>query len=378
MFAVEPIPDEVSYEKAAFAGLAGAGIIWTEVSNPQPDEVMVVMGMGLIGNLVLQAARKRNPAMLIGIDAIDARCQLAEDVGADVTINIRDHDPIERVRELTGGKGAHVVAECVGGPAGVKSFPQALSMTRKLGRVHLISLYQEQPLPLDSGAVQGKMVIGGYFLDLEDSDMWWNTEGMRRVATGERRSRRSSTRIRSSRIRHAKRTICCTIGSARRWASFSTGTSREGKRTDGEVYRVGIIGLGRISSTIDDEVKGHPRVALPYAHMACLREVPDVDVVAGADGYAEQRDAFSKKWGLDNLYADFREMLANEQLDYRHGRHFGETASRDRHGLRDASVKVIYAEKPIAISLAEADEMAAAAKSKGIVVGVGCTRRWDP
>jgi len=58
-------------------------------------------------------------------------------------------------------------------------------MTRKLGRVHLISLYQEQPLPLDSGAVQGKMVIGGYFLDLEDSDMWWKTEGMRRVATGE-------------------------------------------------------------------------------------------------------------------------------------------------------------------------------------------------
>ena len=66
-------------------------------------------------------------------------------------------------------------------------------------------------------------------------------------------------------------------------------------------YRAGIIGLGRISSTIDDEVIGHPRVALPYAHMACLREVPEIDVVAGADGYAEQRDAFAND--PDNLVA---------------------------------------------------------------------------
>jgi threonine dehydrogenase-like Zn-dependent dehydrogenase len=185
MNAMQPIPDDVSYERAAFAGLAGAGIIWTEVSDPKPDEVVVVMGLGLIGNLVLQAAHKRKPAMLIGVDAITARCSLAEEVGADLTINILEHDPVERVKELTDGKGAHLVIECVGGPAGVKSFPQALAMTRRLGRVHLISLYQEQPLPLDSGAIQQRMVIGGYFLDMEASDHWWKAEAMRRVSTGE-------------------------------------------------------------------------------------------------------------------------------------------------------------------------------------------------
>ena len=185
MNAMSPIPDSVSYDRAAFAGLVGAGIIWSDIAAPKPDEVVVVMGLGLIGNFVLQAVRKHNPKMLIGVDAIDARCSLAEEVGADLTINIREHDPVERVKELTDGKGAHLVMECVGGPAGVKSFPQALAMTRKLGRVHLISLYQEQPLPLDSGALQGRMVFGGYFIDLETTDHWWKEEGMRRVAAGE-------------------------------------------------------------------------------------------------------------------------------------------------------------------------------------------------
>ncbi|MCC6705877.1 MAG: Gfo/Idh/MocA family oxidoreductase [Thermomicrobiales bacterium] len=143
-------------------------------------------------------------------------------------------------------------------------------------------------------------------------------------------------------------------------------------------YRAGIIGLGRISSTIDDEVIGHPRVALPYAHMACLREVPEIEVVAGADGYQEQRDAFSTRWGVDNLYADYREMLAKERLDYV----TIATPAKPRHDIFmdcvNAGVKAIYAEKPISLSLADADEMVAAARAKGIVVGVGCTRRWDP
>ena len=55
-------------------------------------------------------------------------------------------------------------------------------------------------------------------------------------------------------------------------------------------YRVGIIGLGRIASTIDDEVQGHPSVMLPYSHMACYREVDEVEVVAGAKARATRAE----------------------------------------------------------------------------------------
>ena len=182
--ATTPIPEGVPYEQAAFSPLVSAGIIWAEIADPKPHETVVVMGLGLVGNLVLQAVRQLQPARLIGVDAIDARCRMASDVGADVTVNVRGGDPVEQVKALTDGQGAHLVMECVGGPAGVKSFPQAVAMTRRLGRIHLISLYHEQPLPLDSGAIQQRMLIGGYFIDLEQSLSPYREEGMRRLENG--------------------------------------------------------------------------------------------------------------------------------------------------------------------------------------------------
>src|SRR2546422_489204 len=64
-------------------------------------------------------------------------------------------------------------------------------------------------------------------------------------------------------------------------------------------YRVGLIGLGRIASTIDDEVQGRPSILLPYAHMACYREIPAVEVVAGADPFAEQPPPPPLRRGLE-------------------------------------------------------------------------------
>src|SRR4051794_19410742 len=80
-------------------------------------------------------------------------------------------------------------------------------------------------------------------------------------------------------------------------------------------YKVALIGLGRIASTIDDEVRNTPGSLLPYAHMASYREVPQVEVVAASDLYPEQRASFGKRWGLENLYSDYKEMLEKEKPD---------------------------------------------------------------
>lgn len=143
-------------------------------------------------------------------------------------------------------------------------------------------------------------------------------------------------------------------------------------------YRVGVIGLGRISSTIDDEVQGHPAIMLPYAHTACFREVEDVEVVAGADPYAEQRQAFSARWGIDHVYADYREMVEKENLDIVSVATSAKPRPEIVMALADAGVKGIYAEKPIALSLAEADAMVEKCRERGVVLAIGCTRRWDP
>jgi predicted dehydrogenase len=142
-------------------------------------------------------------------------------------------------------------------------------------------------------------------------------------------------------------------------------------------YRVALIGLGRIASTIGDEIEGDPGFLLPYGHMASYREVPEVEVVAGADPYVEQREAFQQRWGVDRLYADYHEMLERERPDIVSVA----TPARARCPIvldcALAGVRALWAEKPMAFSLAEADAMIDACAANGVVVAIGCHRRWD-
>jgi predicted dehydrogenase len=142
-------------------------------------------------------------------------------------------------------------------------------------------------------------------------------------------------------------------------------------------YRAAIIGLGRIASTIDDEVRPGSGILLPYSHMACYREVPQVEVVAGADPYPEQREAFRARWGVDRLYDDYREMLEHERPDIVSVC----TSARPRPGIvidcAQAGVKAIWAEKPISFSLAEADAMVDVCRRHDVRLAINCSRHWD-
>ena len=58
---------------------------------------MAVLGQGLVGNLVMQFARRYNPAQLIAVDALELRCRLAKEVGAPEVVNASEEDPVEAV-----------------------------------------------------------------------------------------------------------------------------------------------------------------------------------------------------------------------------------------------------------------------------------------
>jgi len=158
-----PIPDDISFEQAAFLPLALGGVMWADAPGIDPDDTVVILGQGLVGNLVMQAVRQQGPAQIITVDTIDARCHLSQVLGADVTINGSVADPVAMVRERTGGHGAAVVIDCVGGKPGLTSFAQAQEMVAARGTLHLIGLYHGAPLPLDASMIQRKRLIGGYY-----------------------------------------------------------------------------------------------------------------------------------------------------------------------------------------------------------------------
>jgi predicted dehydrogenase len=145
--------------------------------------------------------------------------------------------------------------------------------------------------------------------------------------------------------------------------------------------RAAVIGLGRMGSTIDEEPPGGFSRGVPHAHTACYRAAR-VPVVAGADGFEEQREAYRRKWGVEAVYADYREMVERERPDIIS---VATSATPRARIVQDVveigarrGLKAIWAEKPISISLEEADQMVEACRRAGIVFAVGCSRNWHP
>ena len=157
---IVPLGD-VSFEAGTFLPLATSAVAWSDSSGVKAGDTVVVLGQGLVGSLMMQVLRGYNPERIITVDALSFRCELSTQLGADVSINANEIDPVEEVRRLTDGKGADLVIDCVGGYAGVKSFEQAQDMTRQFGTIQLIALYQQAPLPLHSSKMMSKRLVAG-------------------------------------------------------------------------------------------------------------------------------------------------------------------------------------------------------------------------
>ncbi len=145
-------------------------------------------------------------------------------------------------------------------------------------------------------------------------------------------------------------------------------------------YRAAVIGLGRMGSTYDDEVRYGGTVYLPYCHGPSYFYSPHTELVAGADPHDEQRALFGQRWGLseDRLYADYREMLEEERPDLVSVTTTAAIRSAIVQDAARAGVKAIWAEKPISFSLAEADDMVDACRENNVAFAVNTARRWMP
>ncbi len=156
-----------------------------------------------------------------------------------------------------------------------------------------------------------------------------------------------------------------------------------------KICRVGIIGLGRMGSTIDDEGHGE----LPYSVAASCAASQRLEVVAGADLLPERREDFAQRWGVSALYEDYREMIEREKPDLvaictaaclpKPARSAPDAAFRgDAHAdlavaVAEMGVPMIYLEKAMASSMERADEIRDAVLRNGTLFNSGVLRRFD-
>ena len=126
----------------AAAGLLGCGVMAglgaaINTGGVTRGDTVAVIGCGGVGNAAVTGARLAGASKVIAVDVDDRKLGMATTLGATHTVNAGAADPVEAVRELTGGFGVDVAIEAVGRP---ETYEQAFYMRDLAGTVVLVGV----------------------------------------------------------------------------------------------------------------------------------------------------------------------------------------------------------------------------------------------
>lgn len=153
------VPDGL--EPAAASSVTCAGVTTykaVKVSNIRPGQWIGVFGIGGLGNLAVQYAKNVFGAKVVAFDISDEKLAFAKELGADATVNSMNEDPVERAKELTGGKGldATVITAVAKTP-----FNQAIDVVKAGARVVAVGLpVDKMDLDIPRLVLDGIEVVG--------------------------------------------------------------------------------------------------------------------------------------------------------------------------------------------------------------------------
>jgi Zn-dependent alcohol dehydrogenase len=157
------IPDDVPFEVAAVIGcavLTGVGAV-LNTAQARPGRSAAVIGCGGVGLSAVQGCRLAGCHPIIAVDIVDSKLAFARQLGATDVINARGTDPVEALRERTGG-GPDYVFDSVGAAATIR---QALEAVRPAGTAVIIGLHaglQEIPISPASLVLFNKRLLGSF------------------------------------------------------------------------------------------------------------------------------------------------------------------------------------------------------------------------
>ncbi|MFE7649788.1 S-(hydroxymethyl)mycothiol dehydrogenase [Streptomyces phaeoluteigriseus] len=126
----------------AAAGLLGCGVMAgigaaINTGGVGRGDTVAVIGCGGVGDAAVVGARLAGATKVIAVDIDDRKLTTARSLGATHTVNSSTTDPVEAVRDLTGGFGADVVIEAVGRP---ETYRQAFYARDLAGTVVLVGV----------------------------------------------------------------------------------------------------------------------------------------------------------------------------------------------------------------------------------------------
>ena len=155
-----PIPAGLSDEDVMLVpDIFSTGLSGAESGNVKVGDAVAVFAQGPIGLCATLGARLRGAALIIAVDSVPQRLEMARRFGANVLINYKEQDAVAEIKRLTDGRGADVAIEALGQQA---TFESCLRSIRPGGTLSSLGVYSGKVIapyePLYAGLGDQKIV----------------------------------------------------------------------------------------------------------------------------------------------------------------------------------------------------------------------------
>ncbi|KAG6512237.1 alcohol dehydrogenase-like [Zingiber officinale] len=134
-----PLPSSLPYSESAILGCAvfTAYGAMRHAAEMRAGDSVAVIGVGGVGSSCLQIAKAFGASEIIAVDVLDEKLHNAKTLGATHTINGLKEDVVDKIKEITGGRGVDVAVEALGKPL---TFMQCTKSVRDGGKAVMIGL----------------------------------------------------------------------------------------------------------------------------------------------------------------------------------------------------------------------------------------------
>ncbi|MGM7669714.1 NAD(P)-dependent alcohol dehydrogenase [Microbacterium sp. A93] len=159
------VPDNAPLELLGPLGcgiMTGAGAV-LNVLEPRPGSSVAIFGTGAVGMAGMLAALAAGATTVIMVDIVPERLEFAKELGATHTVNSQETDPVEAIKEITGG-GVHYALDTTGVPPVFAQMTRSLATRGHGALVGAAKLGTEAPFDIGTLLLSGikvSMVVEG-------------------------------------------------------------------------------------------------------------------------------------------------------------------------------------------------------------------------
>ena len=135
------VPDKLSMEEVALLENLGVAVHAVEHAPHAPGDLAVILGCGPIGIMAAQTLGAEGVNVVL-TDMVGPRLAMAEEIGGGTVIDIKKEDPVEKIGDMTDGRGADFILEAA---ATQSALDQAFDMVKTRGTIVTIGSF-DQPV----------------------------------------------------------------------------------------------------------------------------------------------------------------------------------------------------------------------------------------